>query len=222
MYVYCLFFVLREIMFHVSTLLPFSNGDSQQVIMDVTGPSLRNGVRDLTRYYKRDPPDTFMQVSDWGKTKNISIYLPPSPHHPLKWPKPQFNKISKFQFVKCWLKNKISSATWKRSCSSCLEEKSPMVPNPDPKQYYNNWKNDMSLFSATNQERPYEQLLHNCLKVLPNRFNFDDDTKGFCPRFKSQNYKTWSFTPTERAERVLTCQIGCITTNSRLNRKYPV
>ena len=31
----------------------------------------------------------------------------------------------------------------------------------DPKQYWNNWKNDMSLFSATNQERPYEQLLHN-------------------------------------------------------------
>lgn len=47
--------------------------------MDVTGPSLRNGVRDLPRYYKRDPPDTFMQVSDWGKTKNISIYLPPPP-----------------------------------------------------------------------------------------------------------------------------------------------
>ena len=41
------------------------------------------------------------------------------------------------------------------------EEKSPMVPPPDPKQYWNNWKNDMSLFSATNQERPYEQLLHN-------------------------------------------------------------
>ena len=37
-----------------------------------------------------------------------------------------------------------------------------MVPNPDPKQYWNNWKNDMSLFSATSQERPYEQLLHNC------------------------------------------------------------
>ena len=33
------FFVLREIMFHVSTLLPFSNGDSQQVIIDVTVPS---------------------------------------------------------------------------------------------------------------------------------------------------------------------------------------
>ena len=48
------------------------------------------------------------------------------------------------------------------SCSSCSEEKSPMVPNPDPKQYWNNWKNDMSLFSATNQERPYKQLLHNC------------------------------------------------------------
>ena len=36
-----------------------------------------------------------------------------------------------------------------------------MVPNPDPKEYFNNWKNDMSLFSATNQERPHEQLLHN-------------------------------------------------------------
>ena len=37
-----------------------------------------------------------------------------------------------------------------------------MVPNPDTKQYWNNWKNDMSLFPTTNQERPYEQLLHNC------------------------------------------------------------
>ena len=36
-----------------------------------------------------------------------------------------------------------------------------MVPNPDPKQYWNNWKNDMSLFSATNQERPYKHLPHN-------------------------------------------------------------
>ena len=25
-----------------------------------------------------------------------------------------------------------------------------MVPNPDPKQYENNWKNNMSLFPATN------------------------------------------------------------------------
>ena len=50
---------------------------------------------------------------------------------------------------------------WGWSCSSCSEEKSPMVPNPDPKQYWNNWKNDMSSFSATNQERPYKQLLHN-------------------------------------------------------------
>ena len=47
------------------------------------------------------------------------------------------------------------------SCSSCSEEKSPMVPNPDPNQYWNNWKNDMSLFSTTNQERPCGQLLHN-------------------------------------------------------------
>ena len=38
-----------------------------------------------------------------------------------------------------------------------------MVPNPDPKQYWNNWKNDMSLFSAANQERPSKQLLHNYL-----------------------------------------------------------
>ena len=212
------FFVLREIMFHVSTLLPFSNGDSQQVIMYVTVPS------------RGFPPDTISVIPRLLSCKSVTeenqrtflfIFSPPPPRPPT-WPKPQFNKISKFQFVKCWLKNKISSATWKRSCSSCLEEKSPMVPNPDPKQYYNNWKNDMSLFSATNQERPYEQLLHNCLKVLPNRFNFDDDTKGFCPCFKSQNYKTWSFTPTERAERVLTCQIGCITTNSGLNRKYSV
>ena len=39
-----------------------------------------------------------------------------------------------------------------------------MVPNPDPKQYWNNWKNDILLFSATNQEKPSEQLLHNCIK----------------------------------------------------------
>ena len=49
------------------------------------------------------------------------------------------------------------------SCGSCLEEKSAMVPNPDPKQNWNNWKNDMSLFSVNNQERPSKQLLHNCL-----------------------------------------------------------
>ena len=40
-----------------------------------------------------------------------------------------------------------------------------MVPNPDPKQYWNNWENDVSLFSATNQERPYEELLHNYLEL---------------------------------------------------------
>ena len=30
-----------------------------------------------------------------------------------------------------------------------------------PKQYWNNGKNDMSLFSVINQETPYEQLLQN-------------------------------------------------------------
>ena len=34
--------------------------------------------------------------------------------------------------------------------SYCSEEKSPMVRFPDSKQYKNNWKNDISLFSATN------------------------------------------------------------------------
>ena len=57
------------------------------------------------------------------------------------------------------------------SRSNCSEEKSPMVPNPDPKQYWNNWKNDMSLFSATNQERPYEQLLHNWTNVSRQQYN---------------------------------------------------
>ena len=153
-------------MFHVSTLLPFSNGDSQQVIMCVTL---------LSRGFS---PDTISvtprllsckSVTEENQRTCLFIFspLPPPSPRPSKWPKPQFNKISKFQFVKCWLKNKISIATWKGSCSSCSEEKSPMMPNPDPKQYWNNWKNDMSLFSATNQERPYEQLLHNCLKVLP-------------------------------------------------------
>ena len=33
----------------------------------------------------------------------------------------------------------------------------------DPKQYWNNWKNEMSLFSETNQERSSEQLLHTDL-----------------------------------------------------------
>ena len=40
------------------------------------------------------------------------------------------------------------------SYSSCSEERSPMKRFPDPKQFYNNWKNDMSLFPATNQKRP--------------------------------------------------------------------
>ena len=123
------FFVLREIMFHVSTLLPFSNGDSQQVIMYVTVPS------------RGFPPDTISvtprllsckSATEENQRTFLFIFPPPT------WPKPQFNKISKFQFVKFWLKNKISSATWKGSCSSCSEEKSPMEPNPDPKQYWNN------------------------------------------------------------------------------------
>ena len=38
----------------------------------------------------------------------------------------------------------------KQGSSSCSEEKSPMVPTADPKQCYNNWKNDMLLFRATN------------------------------------------------------------------------
>ena len=33
-----------------------------------------------------------------------------------------------------------------QSCSSCLEEKSPMVPNPDPKQYWDNRKNYVIVF----------------------------------------------------------------------------
>ena len=44
----------------------------------------------------------------------------------------------------------LESRRLKGSCSSCSEEKSPMVPNPDPKQ--DNWKNDISLFPATNKE----------------------------------------------------------------------
>ena len=74
------FFVPREIMFHVSTLLPFSNGDSQQVIMDVTGPSLRNGARDLPRYYKHDPPGYF-HASQWLRKSKEHFHLsfPPPP-----------------------------------------------------------------------------------------------------------------------------------------------
>ena len=43
---------------------------------------------------------------------------------------------------------------------------SPMVSNPDPKQYWNNWKNDMSLFSATNQKRANEQLLQSWMNQM--------------------------------------------------------
>ena len=39
-----------------------------------------------------------------------------------------------------------------RSCSSCSEEKSPMVSNPDPKQYWNNWKNDIIVFCGQSGE----------------------------------------------------------------------
>ena len=39
---------------------------------------------------------------------------------------------------------------FKGSCSSCSEEKSPMVPNPDPKQFWNKQKNNMSLFYYDN------------------------------------------------------------------------
>ena len=60
---------------------------------------------------------------------------------------PQFNEL---------LFNEVPVIT-----NASEEEKSPMVSNRDPKQYWNNWKNDMPLFSATNQERPYEQLVHN-------------------------------------------------------------
>ena len=59
-----------------------------------------------------------------------------------------------------------------------------MVPNPDPKQYWNNWKNDMSLFSATNQERPYEQLLRNWLIIrsIVSEDPRDPTSKVACPR----------------------------------------
>ena len=65
-----------------------------------------------------------------------------------------------------------------------------MVPNPDPKQYSNNWKNDMLLFSAANQERPYEQLPHNCFVVPPKFctsivFNFSWDLKSPKEKFKT-------------------------------------
>ena len=52
-----------------------------------------------------------------------------------------------------WETERHVAAARKRSHQRCL--------TLDPKQYWNSWKNDMSLFSATNQERPYEQLLHN-------------------------------------------------------------
>ena len=52
-----------------------------------------------------------------------------------------------------WRSAKFHTKDWSHVRSNCSEENSPMVPNPDFKQYWNNWKNDRSLFSATNQER---------------------------------------------------------------------
>ena len=54
-----------------------------------------------------------------------------------------------------------------------------MVPNPDPKQHWNNRKNDISLFSATNQERPYEQLLLNCIIVPPETGRYSNEVNLF-------------------------------------------
>ena len=74
-----LFFVLREIMFHVSTLLPFSNGDSQQVIMYVTVPS------------RGFPPDTISvtprllsckSVTEENQRTFLFIFSPPPPPPP--------------------------------------------------------------------------------------------------------------------------------------------
>ena len=47
------------------------------------------------------------------------------------------------------------AAAWKRSQQYRLT----LTPNKN----WNNWKNDMSLFSANNQETLDKQLLHNCL-----------------------------------------------------------
>ena len=56
--------------------------------------------------------------------------------------------------LRLWETERHVEAARKRGHQWCL--------TLDPMQYWNNyWKNDMSLFSATNQERPYEQLLHN-------------------------------------------------------------
>ena len=46
-----------------------------------------------------------------------------------------------------------------------LTRENTMVPNPDSKKYWNNWKNDMSLFSATNQERPYKQSSYSTVSL---------------------------------------------------------
>ena len=54
-----------------------------------------------------------------------------------------------------------------------------MVPDPDPKQHWNNRKNDMSLFSATNQERPYEQLLLNCIILPPETDRYSNEVNLF-------------------------------------------
>ena len=40
-----------------------------------------------------------------------------------------------------------------------------------PLKYWVNWKNDMLLFPATNQERPYEQLLHYSFRLFSGLIN---------------------------------------------------
>ena len=52
------------------------------------------------------------------------------------------NAVTKLRFTI----NKLHVFFYYTFGSSCSEEKSPMVRLPDPEQYWNNWKNDMSLF----------------------------------------------------------------------------
>ena len=46
-----------------------------------------------------------------------------------------------------------------------------------PLKYWDNWKNDMLLFPANNQERPYEQLLHYSFRLFSGLINNNNNNK---------------------------------------------
>ena len=102
-----------------------------------------------------------------------STRSPPPP--PAKWPKPQYNKVSMCD-VDCVAAARRRSHQW---CLTLTPNSTETIERMTCHCFLQPIRRDLTT-----------QLLHNCLKVLPSRFYFNGDTKGFCPRFKSQNYKT--------------------------------